>query len=98
MDLGLAEESPVNGDTLANSWEERLKWNLTVWGLMSADLATHTLATGEKYKTRIYSVCASKRHLEVAKEVKPHPRLLISYVYIRGREEFIEKVHNYQNQ
>lgn len=74
--------SNIEQRTLANHWEERMRWNLTVWTKLREELP----------HIRMYMGVSTTTHLEIFNKVSPKLDILISYAYLtKAIEEMIKK-------
>jgi hypothetical protein len=78
--------------TLANHWEERMRWNLTMWTRLQERTPiyprpfSYTLPKNEPViqgkKTIMYMGVSTTTHLEIFGKVTPKLDILISYAYL----------------
>lgn len=66
------EDSNTELRTLANHWEERMRWNLVMWTKLRKVLPN----------IRMYMGVSTTTHLEIFNKVKPKLDILISYAYL----------------
>ena len=89
----LIKPSDENAKTLANSWEERMRWNLTMWTLLRKRLPIYPRPFVDKDdvyeeevnsnpKTIMYMGVSTTTHLKIFNTVKPKLDILISYAYL----------------
>jgi len=91
--FSMAEE-PENPDerTLANHWEERMRWNLTMWTKLQERTPVFPRKFDEPFpteepiikgpKTIMYMGVSTTTHLEIFGKVTPKLDILISYAYL----------------
>ena len=89
----LIKPSDPNTSTLANSWETRMRWNLTVWTLLRRRLPiyprlfvdkdnAYTEEINNYPKTIMYMGVSTTAHMNIFNLVKPKLDILISYAYL----------------
>jgi len=86
------------GQTLANDWKERVRWNLHFWKFLENELPQYEFSNGEKFRTTLFSVTAATTILDVVKTLDPPPKILTSYAYLSPSETFINQIIEYKNQ
>lgn len=75
--------------TLANHWEERMRWNLTMWVKLQQLMPQMIMYMGASTVT----------HFRIYGEVKPYLNVLISYAYMSEKiQEQIKKYIRNENQ
>lgn len=79
--------------TLANSWEERMRWNLTIWSILRERLPryprkfhhnepSYEERIREGDKTIMYMGVSTTTHMEIFSMIEPKLDILISYAYL----------------
>jgi hypothetical protein len=79
----LTQPSDTSVKTLANHWEERMRWNLTMWTRLQRKIPTIITYMGVSTTT----------HLTIFELVKPKIDILISYAYLS--DNIWEAINNY---
>lgn len=89
--FGYTIEPGTQNRTLANHWEERMRWNLTMWTRLQRRTPLyprpliHPLVKKEELikgpKTIMYMGVSTTTHLAIFGKVKPKLDILISYAY-----------------
>jgi len=64
---------PSKNKTLANHWEERMRWNLTLWNKLRTHMTNDVI---------MYMGVSTTTHLKIYNMVKPKLDILISYAYL----------------
>lgn len=68
----LTKPADTSVKTLANHWEERMRWNLTMWTRLQKRLP----------EVKMFMGVSTTTHLEIFNQVTPHIDILISYAYL----------------
>ena len=91
FDLTKAADTTI--PTLANSWEERMRWNLIMWTQLRERLPinprifednepTYKEEVNDNPKTLMYMGVSTTTHLQIFEKVHPKLDILISYAYL----------------